>query len=186
MPGDWSWRLGYVGRVESRKGLDTAVEALALLPEEATLTIVGDGDEAYAAELGERAAKLGVASRVRLERGVPRAELPAAYAACDVLVFPVTWEEPWGLVPLEAMGVGRPVVATGTGGSREYLRDGENCLLFERGDAGALASALTRLAGDPALRDALRAGGARTAAHHTEARFNEELEATVRRVVGEH
>jgi glycosyltransferase involved in cell wall biosynthesis len=180
---DWRWRLAYVGRVESRKGLDTALEALAVLPDQATLTVVGDGDETYLAELRDLANRLGIASRVRFEGGVPRAQLPAAYAACDALVFPVTWKEPWGLVPLEAMGVGRPVVATGTGGSREYLRDEENCLLFPPGDAEALAAALRRLADEPSLRDSLRAGGARTAANHTQARFNTELEAALGGVV---
>ena len=52
-----------------------------------------------------------------------------------MVVFPVRWEEPWGLVPIEAMARGRPVVATGRGGSGEYLRDGENCVLFEADDA---------------------------------------------------
>jgi glycogen(starch) synthase len=63
-------------------------------------------------------------------------------------------------------------VATGRGGSGEYLRDGQNALLFEAGDAGALAGAVTRLAGDPALRARLREGGAATAPLHTEAVFN--------------
>ncbi len=56
--------------------------------------------------------------------------MPAELAAADALLFPVQWEEPWGLVPLEAMASGTPVVATGTGGSGEYLRDGDNCLVY--------------------------------------------------------
>jgi glycogen synthase len=74
-------------------------------------------------------------------------------------------------VPLEAMGRGRPVVATGRGGSGEYLRDGENCVLFAAGDAEGLASALSRLAADPALRARLRDGGLATAERHTAPRF---------------
>jgi len=89
------------------------------------------------------------------------------------VVFPVVWEEPWGLVPLEAMALGRPVVATGRGGSGEYLRDDENALLFEAGDAEALAAAVTRLADDPDLRTRLRAGGSATAPLHTEDVFND-------------
>ena len=75
------------------------------------------------ASLRARAAGLDV----RFLGAKPRAELRDVYAAADVVVFPVQWNEPWGLVPLEAMSVGRPVVASGTGGSAEYLRDGENC-----------------------------------------------------------
>ena len=91
-----------------------------------------------------------------------------AYARADATVFPVRWEEPKGLVPLASMGRGRPVVATGRGGSAEYLRDGENCLLFDAWDADALAAAVRRLAGDPALCQRLREGGLETAPRHTE------------------
>jgi phosphatidylinositol alpha-1,6-mannosyltransferase len=70
------------------------------------------------------------------------------------------------------MALGRPVIATGRGGSGEYLRDGENALLFDAGDASALAAAVKRLAGDRALRARLREGGAATAPLHTEDIFN--------------
>jgi glycosyltransferase involved in cell wall biosynthesis len=98
-----------------------------------------------------------------------------SYAAADVLVFPVEWEEPWGLVPLEAMASGVPVVATGAGGSGEYLRDGENSVLFPAGDEAALARALSELAGDPERRESLRRGGLQTAARHTTERYNRAL-----------
>jgi glycosyltransferase involved in cell wall biosynthesis len=181
-PRDWSWQLGYVGRVESTKGIDTAIRALSRLPADATLTVVGDGDDVHLAELRELAATSGVGPRVSFAPGRPRAQLPATYASFDTVLFPVTWEEPWGLVPLEAMAVGRPVVATGTGGSREYLRHEENCLLFQRGDADELAAAITRLAQDASLRETLRAGGAAAAQRHTEDGFNAELERHLRRV----
>ncbi len=93
--------------------------------------------------------------------------------------FPVRWDEPWGLVPIEAMGRGTPVIATGRGGSGEYLRDGENCLLFEADDELGLAAAITRLAESEELRARLRAGGIETAARFTEPRYNEEVEAAL-------
>jgi len=111
----------------------------------------------------------------------PRDELPRAYAEADALVFPVRWREPWGLVPLEAMAVGRPVVATGTGGSGEYLRHEENCLLFEPDRPSALAAALTRLAGDEALWGRLREAGFPTAARFPESAFDEAVAAAVER-----
>jgi glycosyltransferase involved in cell wall biosynthesis len=173
-PPPWSWRLLYAGRVEPVKGVATAIRALAELPAEAQLTIDGPGPEAHLEELRALALRCGVQSRVRFARSAPGA-MGAAYAAADAVVFPVTWEEPWGLVPLEAMAVGRPVVATGTGGSREYLADGENCLLFPPDDPRTLAARLRRLAGDPTLRERVVEGGRRTAATYTEAAF----EATV-------
>jgi glycosyltransferase involved in cell wall biosynthesis len=74
------------------------------------------------------------------------------------------------------MAHGVPVVATGRGGSAEYLRDGSNALLHAPNDAAALADALRRLAEDPALRERLRAGGAETAPRHTASAFNARLE----------
>lgn len=165
----WRWRLAYVGRVVADKGVDTAIEALTQLPE-ATLTVTGPVDERHRTELDGLGARLGVRDRVQFDPPVSRARLPEVYAEADVVVFPVRWEEPWGKAPLEAMSLGRPVVATGTGGSREYLRDGRNALLFDPGDALALAAAVCRLAADELLRDRLRAGGRATAE-----RFSEEF-----------
>jgi glycosyltransferase involved in cell wall biosynthesis len=168
---EWAGRLLYLGRMDPRKGVHLAVEALAELPG-AELSLQGGGDEAYMDELRSRAVEVGVAARVRF-LSEPRARLPAVYAEADAIVFPVQWDEPWGLVPLEAMAVGRPVIATGTGGSDEYLSDGKNCLLFEpRDSASALAKAVARLAGDLPLRERLRAAGLETAARHTEAGYN--------------
>jgi glycosyltransferase involved in cell wall biosynthesis len=83
------------------------------------------------------------------------------------------------------MSVGRPVVATGTGGSAEYLRDGENALVVAPGDAAALAAAVRRLAGDAALRERIVAGGRATAARFSQPAFEAavvaELEARVSR-----
>jgi glycosyltransferase involved in cell wall biosynthesis len=178
---EWGWRLLYVGRIDARKGIDTAVAALAHLPGNATLTVVGEGDPEAERALTQQAERTGVAGRIRRVGFRTRAELPAEYEEADVVVFPVTWEEPWGLVPIEAMALGRPVVATGRGGSAEYLRDGDNALLFQAGDAEGLAATVTRLAGDPALRARLREGGLATAPRHTEDVFNAAVMSEVER-----
>jgi glycosyltransferase involved in cell wall biosynthesis len=175
-PAEWRWRLLYVGRLDERKGVDTAVEAMAGLPEQARLELIGGWDAREEGRLRDLASEIGVESRVHFAGQLGRPEIAAAYAGADVTLFPVRWEEPWGLVPLESMAKGRPVVATGSGGSAEYLRDGENCLLFEAGDAEALAAAVRRLAEDPALRTRLREGGLETAPRHTEAVLNEAVE----------
>ena len=160
---DWTWHLLYCGRIDERKGVDTSIEALAALPEQATLTVVGGGDEDHLRELRALAAQLGVEGRVTFERR-PRSELPATYAAADVTLFPVRWEEPFGLVPLESMAMGTPVIASGRGGSSEYLSDGRNCLLFDdSAGAPALAGAIERVAADAELRERLHGGGLDTA-----------------------
>jgi len=174
----WEGRLACVGRVDERKGLGVAVEAVALL-DGTTLTITGGGDDAYLAEL-----RAGARERVRFEPPVPREGLQRVYESADAVLFPVTWHEPWGLVPLESMAVGRPVVATGTGGSGEYLVDGENALLVPPGDARALAAAVERLRDEPRLRERLVENGLRTAAEHGEAASLDAMERELEAIAG--
>jgi glycosyltransferase involved in cell wall biosynthesis len=170
-PRPWGWRLLCVGRLDRHKGTDTAVAALEHLPPEATLTVVGSGDRSYVAELEHAAERLGASQRVAFAGFRSGEDLRSAYAEADAVLFPVRWEEPFGLVPLEAMGVGRPVVTTARGGSREFLADGENSLVVEPDDPGALAAAVGRLARDENLRARLREAGRTTAGEHGMAAF---------------
>ena len=157
----WSWQLFYAGRVIPEKGVPTLVRSLAHMPE-ATVVVDGPVSSQERDRLSALASELGVTHQLHMTRST-RAELPGRYRAADVVVFPSEWEEPFGIVPLEAMACGVPVVATGTGGSGEFLHDGVNCLLFRAGDAAGLAGAVTRLAADPALRSRIVAGGTQTA-----------------------
>jgi glycosyltransferase involved in cell wall biosynthesis len=84
-----------------------------------------------------------------------------------VFVFPSTWREPFGLVPIEAMACDTPVVATGTGGTGEFLRDGMNAVYFEQGDHASLAAAIRRIGTDSGLRAKLVEAGRRTASDLT-------------------
>jgi glycogen synthase len=183
-PHPWGWRLLYVGRIDPRKGIDLAIQALAELPAESRIEIVGDGDAEHLADLQSLAERIGVRSRVGFHGAEDRSGLQARYAAADVVLFPVRWSEPWGLVPLEAMSVGTPVIATGRGGSGEYLRDGENCLLFDPdGGAAPLAAAIRRLASDQELRDRLRERGHATSRSIPADGFNLAVEMTLQRSV---
>ena len=154
----WSGRLLLPGRIDARKGHRAALAAFG-----ADLVVAGSGDRRL-----EHALRRGGAD---LLGALDPSELAFEYARADAVLFPVEWAEPWGLVPLEAMAVGRPVIATGTGGSAEYLRDGENCLLVEPAQPEQLRAAVARLAGDPELRARLRAGGLATAREHTLSAF---------------
>jgi glycosyltransferase involved in cell wall biosynthesis len=167
----WSWSLLFVGRLEPRKGGEVALAVLNELPGQATLTVAGP-------------ALIDAGTRVRVLGPVAHADLPYAYAAADVVIAPSLVEEPFGLVALEAMGLGRPVVATARGGAAEYLRDGVNALVVEPGDPAAVAAAVRRLADDPGLRQRLRHGGIATAKEYTAERFHARVEAALAQAAG--
>lgn len=167
----WRWRLTYVGRIDRQKGVDTAVRALAQLPSAATLTVWGGGDDSYLEDMRTLAAELGVGHRLRFEGWADTDGLLRAYSEADAVVFPVRWEEPFGLVPLEAMGLGRPVIATARGGTAEFVRDGDNAVVFDVDDVQGLADSVRRMAGDEELRARLRDGGRRTAVQYTVREF---------------
>jgi glycosyltransferase involved in cell wall biosynthesis len=173
-PRPWRWRLLCVGRVDPRKGFATAIEALPRVPAKTTLTIVGPGTR-HREDLRRLAGRLGVGERVAWTQ-VDRSELREHYRAADVLLFPSTEPEGFGLVPLEAMACATPVVATALGGSGEYLVHEENCLVIPPADPEALSAALARLSDDQALRGRIVAGGLKTAAVFTVDRLADELE----------
>jgi glycogen(starch) synthase len=183
-PSPWRWRLLYVGRIDPRKGIDLAVRTLSELPDSARFDIVGDGDPRHLQELQALAEREGVTDRVRFHPAKSQRGLRAVYAAADVLVFPVVWEEPWGLVPLEAMAVGTPVIASGRGGSGEYLKDGVNSLIFEPAKGPQdLAGRIAELASDEALRMRLREGGRETSAAIPADSFTVAVEETLTRAL---
>ena len=158
----WSWKLGYFGRFDPRKGTETLLRGFALLPEESSLVMYGRGGEGERERLRSIAESLGVGERVSF--GIlDSSELGEAYRALDCVVFPSEWPEPFGLVPLEAMECRVPVVATGAGGSADFTIDGVNAVLFPAGDPVGLAEAVRRLANDPALRTRLVETGRCTA-----------------------
>ena len=179
----WSDRLLFVGRADPPKGTVTALKAFAALPTTTTLTMVGGGPSAHGDELQALAHELGAAERLRREV-LPRAQVIHEYDAADVCLFPSEWEEPFGIVPLEAMSRGLPVIASGTGGSGEYLRHRENCLIAAPGDPAAWAAAVRELARDQALRERLRAGGFATARRFTMDATAAQLEQHLRALVG--
>ncbi|MGC9178076.1 MAG: glycosyltransferase family 4 protein [Conexivisphaera sp.] len=130
-----------VARLERAKGIQVLLRALASLgPGSRPLTvIVGDGP--YRGELEGLARALGVAGSVRFVGYVDNRHIDPYYAAADAFVLP-SLEESFGIVILEAMFHGVPVIASDAWGPRDIIRDGYNGLLFRRGDHEGLARAL--------------------------------------------
>ncbi len=149
-----------IGRMVPRKGVDTVIAALRQVPG-AELVIAGGGpDDEEAVRLRALAAAYGLAERVHVIGSVPRAHVPALMRAADVLVT-VPWYEPFGMVTVEAMACGVPVVASAVGG---HLDTVAGCgVLVPPRRPRALARALLDLLGDEHERARVGAAGARRA-----------------------
>ena len=147
-----------LSRHDRPKGIITTLEAFAQLADRnLRFVIAGTGDDLPF--LRQIATRLGVAERVDFPGAVSDSELVALYRDCQAFVLP-SGQEGFGIVFLEAMFFGAPVIAAREKGAVDVIRDGETGLLVPYGDVVALAAAMTRVLDDPALREALR-GAAR-------------------------
>jgi rhamnosyl/mannosyltransferase len=153
-------RALFIGRLERYKGVDILLRALEQVPDLA-LDVVGAGPEMPRLKTLARA--LAIEDRVKWYGEYPDEDLARRMAAAHMLVLPsVTVEEMFGLVVLEAMAAGRPVVTTAVPTAvREVNVPGETGLEVPIRDVAALADALERLAGDPALRARMGEAGQR-------------------------
>jgi glycosyltransferase involved in cell wall biosynthesis len=151
----------FVGRMVRYKGIEVLLEACAGLGGRAL--IVGDGPER--APLEAMAKERGLGDRVRFLGPVEDAELRALYSACDIFVLPsITRQEAFGVVQLEAMMAGKPVVSTDLGTGVGWVNQhGETGLVVPPRDAPALREALRRLLEDEALRHSYGEAAARRA-----------------------
>lgn len=171
----------HVGRLAPEKGVDVLLEAfrqveVALGPDQVKLVVAGAGPslEGLKAKAPRNVTFLGNLDRTR--------ELPALYASADAFLFASTTET-LGLVVLEAMASGLPVIATPAGGVADNLRDGENGLAFPAMDARACATAMLRLVEDRALQQRLRDGARSWAERRTWAMELDRLDASYRELL---
>jgi glycosyltransferase involved in cell wall biosynthesis len=144
-----------VGRLVRRKNLASLVTALQRLGrEDVHLLVIGDGPEQ--ANLAAQAQEAGLGRRVQFRGFVPEELKFQLLAASDIFALP-SLHEAFGIVYLEAMHCGLPVIAARPGGHEDYLRDGQSGFLVPRGDGDALLRALERLVSEPDLRRAMSA-----------------------------
>ncbi len=129
-------------RLRHEKGMHLLVEALAALPH-ARLVVAGDGPER--ASLEAQAGRNGLAGRVTFTGWIGPSEIARHMAQAAIVVVPSIWPEPFGMVGIEAMACGRPVVAFDVGGIREWLFPGETGLLAPPADVAGLRQSLAQL-----------------------------------------
>ncbi len=146
--------LLFVGRIQRLKGVDVAIDALALGPPKARLVVVGGpsgpGGDAEMHRLRQLVDERGVAGRVMFVPPQPHGGLAAYYRAADVCLVP-SRSESFGLVALEAAACGTPVVASAVGGLRTLVDDGHTGFLVEGRDPASFAARITELVDRPAL-----------------------------------
>ena len=184
---DRTHRILSVGRLVPRKGVDVVIQALPLLRDagfqDVELIIVGGGGDATETEAdGEARRLLAVASELDVRqqvsfRGqVPREAMPGIFRSADAVVC-TPWYEPFGIVPLEAMACGIPVVAAAVGGLRDTVVNHRTGLHVPPRDPHATAAALAYLLADQGLRQELgRAGQQRARARYSWDRVAAETE----------
>jgi glycosyltransferase involved in cell wall biosynthesis len=159
-------RVVFAGRVVAAKGVGVLIRAARLV--EGEFVICGEGWQLQA--MRRLAARLGVAERVQFKGWLSADRLARELADAAVVAMPSVWPEPFGLVGIEGLAAGRPVVASATGGIEDWLQAGVDGIVVAPGDVNALADALEELLSDPRRRQAMGAAGRRSVA----ARFTPE------------
>jgi glycosyltransferase involved in cell wall biosynthesis len=159
-PESRSARVLYVGRLSSEKGLERLLEALTRLKSESwEAALVGDGP--LHDRLPRHAEDAGLRDRVRFAGEADGAALEEHYRRASLVVVPSLVPESFGMVGVEAMAFGKPVVAFDAGGIAEWLIDGVNGFVVRHGDVAELADRIRRLIRDPALMARFGAEGRR-------------------------
>jgi glycosyltransferase involved in cell wall biosynthesis len=159
-------RLLYMGRIVPSKGVHILLEALTKLCHEhqtpCHLDIVGPVESAYRDELFLMARSRRILDHVSIYDSLPYDDVPQCYRDHDMLIFPSTGIERFPLVILEGMACGLPIVATLTGGHREFLKDEQNCLICQPGDPNDLANKITLLVKNRNFRERIARAGMKT------------------------
>lgn len=149
-------RLCFSGQLHEYKGVHLAIAALEKLSQrfsgECTLDIAGTSFGDYSSRLRGQAQYLGIEAAVSFKGRIPYESIPQFYREHDILLFTSLWDEPFGLCHLEAMASGTPVISTFRGGMKEFLKDEENCLIFDPEIHGHLAYQIERLIQEDELR----------------------------------
>ncbi|MDA7617988.1 glycosyltransferase family 4 protein [Verrucomicrobia bacterium] len=142
-------QIGYIGRIAPYKGYQDFLRALSLLPEDVNGLMVGDTDGAKGVSIVKLAQDLGCENKLRLKPWASREEIQGLLNELSVLVFPSIWPETLGIIGLEAMACGVPVVGCKVGGVPDWLHHAVNGFLCAPKNPEKLATAIQQLLNDP-------------------------------------
>jgi glycosyltransferase involved in cell wall biosynthesis len=142
--------LMFVGALGPHKGLDVLLKAFAALPHPVPLVVIGTPRHDTPGHFPPG---------VIVAKDVPHAEVMYAWAHCSIAIVPSVCQEAFGMVAVEAMACGRPVIASAVGGLRDILVDGDSGIFVRPGDADQLRDAILTLLADPQLRENLGQAG---------------------------
>ena len=180
--------LLWVGRLEKLKGVDILVSAVAQLDHPDVKLLIVGGDERAAdlrAELMAQAEREGVASRIEFTGAVAHDDLPAYYSAADIVVVP-SYYKSFGLVAIEAMACGTPVVASRVGGLVSTVADGITGYLIPWRCPEPFAEKLEVLLHNPELRANFSAAAVRSVERYRWSRIGQEMSAFYDHVYADH
>lgn len=176
--------VGALDRAHHFKGLDRLLLALRHLPPDVVLLVVGDGD--LRPEYEAQAQALGLRSRVAFAGAVPHDDLPLYFRGADLTVLPSLPPESFGMVLIESLACGVPVVASNIPGVRQVVDHGSDGLLAKPGAPGALAAAIAQVLADDNKRRAMgERGRAKVEARYAWQAVGDRLEAIYYDLLGE-
>ncbi len=153
--------IGYVGRISKEKGIEYLIDAFRILKEkrdDVRLLLIGPyrkneyGDPIFYAHLNSIIKIYNLEKYASFTGLMEHEKLPSYYASCDILCFPSDWEEPFGIVCIEALACGKPVIVTDSGAFREIITNGLNGFIVPKKDPSAITEKVMLLLNDDALR----------------------------------
>ncbi len=150
--------LLFAGRIQPIKGLDLLLSSLSQLPDGRSLKLLvvggnsGESDEME--RLSSKVKKLGISKKVEFVGAVPHEKMPVYYNAADICVIP-SYHESFGLVAVECLASGTPVVASRVGGLASIIKDGETGYLVDKQSPEAIVTNLIKLLSESGLRKSM-------------------------------
>jgi len=170
----------YVGQVIRGKGVDLLIKALSLVKNDYRLNIAGMGNDVDS--IKELTVACGISDKVDFSGY--SSDIDKVYQQSDLVIVPSRWQEPFGLVGIEAMANGVPVIGFDVGGIEEWLKDGVNGFLISEQDVSMMAEKIDLLLSDRKLRDEMGHNGRRMIFdHYLESRYTEKMKQLLEEIV---